>query len=165
MNKQIQGRPGREARHDPGLGRRENRLVPVTVVQAGPCVVTQVRTADSDGYAAVQIALRRDRPAQGEQADGRALREGRRHAASPPGRAAHRRRRRVRPRPGDHRRRRSRPARRSTSSAPRKGKGFAGVMKRHGFNGVGASPRCAPQPPQARLHRRLRSTPGRSSRA
>ena len=33
-----------------------NRIVPVTVVQAGPCVVTQVRAADVDGYAAVQIA-------------------------------------------------------------------------------------------------------------
>lgn len=34
-----------------------NRVVPVTVVKAGPCVVTQVRTADSDGYEAVQIAF------------------------------------------------------------------------------------------------------------
>jgi large subunit ribosomal protein L3 len=33
-----------------------NRIVPVTVVKAGPCVVTQVRTADRDGYSAVQIA-------------------------------------------------------------------------------------------------------------
>src|SRR6478752_1047474 len=35
----------------------DNRLVPVTVVKAGPCVVTQVRNADNDGYAAVQIAF------------------------------------------------------------------------------------------------------------
>ena len=34
----------------------ENRVVPVTVVEAGPCVVTQVRTKDVDGYDAVQIA-------------------------------------------------------------------------------------------------------------
>jgi large subunit ribosomal protein L3 len=34
----------------------DNRLVPVTVVAAGPCVVTQVRTGDNDGYDAVQIA-------------------------------------------------------------------------------------------------------------
>jgi large subunit ribosomal protein L3 len=33
-----------------------NRVVPVTVVKAGPCVVTQVRTPDTDGYSAVQIA-------------------------------------------------------------------------------------------------------------
>jgi large subunit ribosomal protein L3 len=34
-----------------------NRIVPVTVVKAGPCVVTQVRTPDNDGYSAVQIAF------------------------------------------------------------------------------------------------------------
>jgi large subunit ribosomal protein L3 len=33
-----------------------NRIIPVTVVKAGPCVVTQVRTPDKDGYSAVQIA-------------------------------------------------------------------------------------------------------------
>ena len=33
-----------------------NKVVPVTVVQAGPCVVTQVRTADTDGYQAIQLA-------------------------------------------------------------------------------------------------------------
>ena len=33
-----------------------NRMVPVTVVKAGPCVVTQIRTPDKDGYSAVQIA-------------------------------------------------------------------------------------------------------------
>ena len=35
----------------------ENRVVPVTVVEAGPCVVTQVRTKETDGYEAVQIAF------------------------------------------------------------------------------------------------------------
>ncbi|MBA2416175.1 MAG: 50S ribosomal protein L3 [Geodermatophilaceae bacterium] len=34
-----------------------NRIVPVTVVKAGPCVVTQVRTPERDGYAAVQIGF------------------------------------------------------------------------------------------------------------
>ncbi len=33
------------------------RLVPVTVVAAGPCVVTQVRDGDTDGYNAVQLAF------------------------------------------------------------------------------------------------------------
>ena len=33
-----------------------NRVVPVTVIQAGPCVVTQVRTPENDGYSAIQIA-------------------------------------------------------------------------------------------------------------
>src|SRR5258708_13099299 len=34
-----------------------NKVVPVTVVQAGPCVVTQVRTPENDGYSAVQLAF------------------------------------------------------------------------------------------------------------
>ena len=34
-----------------------NRIVPVTVVKAGPCVVTQIRTMENDGYSAVQIAF------------------------------------------------------------------------------------------------------------
>jgi large subunit ribosomal protein L3 len=34
-----------------------NRIVPVTVVKAGPCVVTQVRTPENDGYSGVQIAF------------------------------------------------------------------------------------------------------------
>src|SRR6266550_9565865 len=33
------------------------RVVPVTVVKAGPCVVTQVRTPDRDGYSAVQLGF------------------------------------------------------------------------------------------------------------
>ena len=32
-------------------------LVPVTVLQAGPCVVTQVKTVDNDGYKAVQVGF------------------------------------------------------------------------------------------------------------
>ena len=34
-----------------------NRVVPVTVIQAGPCVVTQVRTPETDGYSAVQLGF------------------------------------------------------------------------------------------------------------
>ncbi|MFP5416626.1 MAG: 50S ribosomal protein L3 [Actinomycetes bacterium] len=34
-----------------------NKVVPVTVIQAGPCVVTQVRTPQTDGYNAVQLAF------------------------------------------------------------------------------------------------------------
>ena len=33
----------------------EGRIVPVTVVKAGPCVVTAVRTDERDGYASVQL--------------------------------------------------------------------------------------------------------------
>ena len=35
----------------------EGALVPVTVLQAGPCVVTQVKTVDNDGYKAVQVGF------------------------------------------------------------------------------------------------------------
>src|ERR1700749_4060647 len=34
-----------------------NRIVPVTVVKAGPCVVTQVRTQEKDGYQSVQWSV------------------------------------------------------------------------------------------------------------
>jgi large subunit ribosomal protein L3 len=34
-----------------------NRVIPVTVIQAGPCVVTQVRTPDANGYSAVQLGF------------------------------------------------------------------------------------------------------------
>ncbi|HHJ99408.1 MAG TPA: 50S ribosomal protein L3 [Actinobacteria bacterium] len=35
----------------------DDRLIPVTVIEAGPCVVSQVRTEDRDGYRAVQLAF------------------------------------------------------------------------------------------------------------
>jgi large subunit ribosomal protein L3 len=36
--------------------------VPVTVIEAGPCYVTQVRTADRDGYVAVQLGFEETKP-------------------------------------------------------------------------------------------------------
>lgn len=47
------------------------KIVPVTVIQAGPCVVTQVKTDVADGYNAVQMGfedvkeIRRKKPAEG----------------------------------------------------------------------------------------------------
>jgi large subunit ribosomal protein L3 len=35
----------------------QNVLVPVTVVEAGPCAVVQVKTFETDGYNAVQIGF------------------------------------------------------------------------------------------------------------
>ena len=35
----------------------DNRVVPVTVIQAGPCRVAQLKTPERDGYSAVQIAF------------------------------------------------------------------------------------------------------------
>ena len=114
------------------------RLVPVTVVQVGTNVVTQVRTADTDGYSAVQLAHGQIDPRKVTQPlKGHFEKAGvtpRRHVAE------------IR-----------------TSDAAgytlgqeitatafaagatvdvtgtTKGKGTAGVMKRHGFAGVGAS--------------------------
>ncbi|MEI8056085.1 MAG: 50S ribosomal protein L3 [Actinomycetes bacterium] len=115
-----------------------NRVVPVTVVKAGPCIVTQVKTPERDGYASVQIAFgaidprKVNKPASGHFAAAGVT--PRRHLVE------------LR-----------------TSSASEytlgqelavdtfevgqnidvvgttKGKGYAGVMKRHGFHGVGAS--------------------------
>ncbi len=34
----------------------DGRNIPCTVIEAGPCVVTQIRTVEKDGYAAVQLA-------------------------------------------------------------------------------------------------------------
>ena len=35
----------------------DGSLIPVTVLQAGPCYVTQVKTVDNDGYKAVQVGF------------------------------------------------------------------------------------------------------------
>ncbi|MDT8909736.1 50S ribosomal protein L3 [Amycolatopsis sp. PS_44_ISF1] len=116
----------------------QNRIVPVTVVKAGPNVVTQVRTNDKDGYAAVQLAF---------------------GAVDP--------RRVNKPRTGHFDKAGVTPRRflaelRTTDAetyevgqeitaevfaagvevditGTSKGKGYAGVMKRHGFKGQGAS--------------------------
>ena len=40
----------------------DGKNIPVTVIEAGPCVVTQVKTAERDGYAAVQIAFQDVKP-------------------------------------------------------------------------------------------------------
>jgi large subunit ribosomal protein L3 len=35
----------------------DGRSIPVTVIEAGPCVVTQVKNSDTDGYAAIQLGF------------------------------------------------------------------------------------------------------------
>ncbi len=116
----------------------EGRLVPVTVVQVGTNVVTQVRSAEADGYSAVQLAFGQIDPRKvTKPLKGHFEKAGvtpRRHVAEI----------------------------RTTDAAEfalgqeitaevfeagqlvdvigtTKGKGTAGVMKRHGFAGVGAS--------------------------
>ena len=115
-----------------------NRVVPVTVVQAGPNVVTQIRTPENDGYSAVQLAFGAIDP---------------RKVNKP--RTGHFKKADVTPR-------RFLAELRTTDAGEyqvgqevtaevfgdvakvdvigtSKGKGTAGVMKRHGFRGLGAS--------------------------
>jgi large subunit ribosomal protein L3 len=115
-----------------------NRLVPITVVEAGSNVVTQIKNLENDGYAAVQVAYGAIDPRKVNQPEGghfaKAGVNPRRHIAEI----------------------------RTADAADytvgqelgvevlevgqlvdvvgtSKGKGFAGHMKRHGFSGVGAS--------------------------
>jgi large subunit ribosomal protein L3 len=115
-----------------------NRIVPVTVVKAGPCVITQIRTQEKDGYTAVQLAYGQIDP---------------RKVTKPV--AGHFKKADVTPR-------RHLVEVRTESiegftvgqelgadvfadgarvdvTGTTKGKGTAGVMKRHGFSGVSAS--------------------------
>jgi large subunit ribosomal protein L3 len=116
----------------------ENRLVPVTVIKAGPCVVTQVRNEETDGYSAVQIAFGAVDPRKVTQPlTGHFDKAGvtpRRHVVELRTADA-----------ADYA-----PGQELTAelfeagqvidaTATTKGKGFAGVMKRHGFHGVSSS--------------------------
>ena len=40
--------------------RDDGRVVPVTVIEAGPCIVVQVKTQETDGYEAVQLRVAED---------------------------------------------------------------------------------------------------------
>ncbi len=116
----------------------DNKLVPVTVVAAGPCVVTQVRTADNDGYDAVQIAYgaidprKVNKPMSGHFA--KAGTTPRRHLIELRTQDA-----------GSYEAGQQLTV--ETFEAGQvvdvvgrtKGKGTAGVMKRHGFRGLGAA--------------------------
>jgi large subunit ribosomal protein L3 len=116
----------------------DNRVVPVTVVKAGPCVVTQVRSPENDGYSAVQIAYGAIDP---------------RKVTKPE--AGHFAKAGVTPRRylveirtddaseytlGQEITAETFEAGQSVDViGTTKGKGFAGVMKRHGFHGLRAS--------------------------
>jgi large subunit ribosomal protein L3 len=115
-----------------------NKVVPVTVVQAGPCVVTGVRTADKDGYSAVQLAYGAIDPRKVNKPESGHFRKAdvapRRHL--------------VELRTTDAAEYTLGAEVTADSFAPgevidvtgrTKGKGFAGVMKRHGFGGLRAS--------------------------
>ena len=116
----------------------ENRLVPVTVIKAGPCVVTQVRDAQTDGYDAVQIAFGAIDPRKVTQPlKGHFEKAGvtpRRHVVELRTSDA-----------GDYSLGQEltvetfEDGQKVDVTGTTKGKGFAGVMKRHGFHGVSAS--------------------------
>jgi large subunit ribosomal protein L3 len=46
----------------------DGKNIPVTVIAAGPCVVTQVKTTATDGYSAVQIAMEEIKPRRSSMA-------------------------------------------------------------------------------------------------
>ena len=115
-----------------------SRVVPVTVIQAGPCTVTQLKSPERDGYAAVQLAYgdvkprRVTKPVAGHFA--KAGVEPRRHLVELRTADA-----------GEYALGQELKAdvfaegERVDVVGVSKGKGTAGVMKRHGFKGLGAS--------------------------
>ncbi len=115
-----------------------NRVVPVTVVQAGPNVVTQIRTTETDGYVAVQLAYGAIDPRKvNKPRTGHFDKAGttpRRHLVELRTSDA-----------GEYSLGQEITAEVFAAGAlvdvvgTSKGKGTAGVMKRHGFHGLGAS--------------------------
>ncbi|AWB96207.1 50S ribosomal protein L3 [Agromyces badenianii] len=116
-----------------------NKLIPVTVIEIAPNVVTQVRTPEKDGYQAVQIAAGAIDPRKVNQPAAGHFREAgvtpRRHLTE------------VRTADAASYERGQELTVEATFEAGQlvdvvgtsKGKGFAGVMKRHNFKGVSAS--------------------------
>ena len=114
-----------------------NRIVPVTVVKAGPCVVTQVRTPERDGYSALQLGFGAIDPRKVNKPEaGHFAKAGvtpRRHVVELRTEDA-----------GDYQVGQELTAEVLSDVAKvdvigtSKGKGTAGVMKRHGFKGLGA---------------------------
>jgi large subunit ribosomal protein L3 len=114
-----------------------NRIVPVTVVKAGPCVVTQVRTPEKDGYAALQLGFGAIDPRKVNKPEaGHFAKAGvtpRRHVVELRTADA-----------GDYQVGQELTAEvlsdvtKVDVTGTSKGKGTAGVMKRHGFKGLGA---------------------------
>lgn len=111
----------------------QGEVIPVTVIQAGPCVVTQIRNKDNDGYEAIQIgfdevpARKLTRPQQGHLKGAgmlvRHLREFRavnitEHEVGQIVKVDM-----------------FQPGQRVDVIGRSKGRGFAGVVKRHGFRG------------------------------
>ena len=110
------------------------RAIPVTLLEAGPCFVSQVKTAETDGYSAVQLAFGEVKPKRLSKAELGHLKTNN----LPPVRVLRefRTKKLEDINPGDE-------LKASVFAAGEyvdvigtsKGKGFAGAMKRHGFHG------------------------------
>lgn len=136
MIKQIKGLLG-EKLGMTQMWDENNRVVPVTVVRAGPCVVTQVFTNDKDGYESIQIAFGEidprnvNKPLKGHFS--KAYVTPRRYLVEIRTSDA-----------GEYILGQELTAETFESgvkvdvTGKSKGKGFAGVMKRHNFHGLGA---------------------------
>lgn len=116
----------------------EGKVIPVTLIQAGPMVVTQIKTFDRDGYAAVQVAYddsikKINKPLGGHIGQS--------------GKFRHLREFRINDLNGlENTRKGSRidvsvfqEGDKIKVTGFSKGRGFQGVMKRHGFHGAPAS--------------------------
>jgi large subunit ribosomal protein L3 len=111
----------------------KGEVIPVTVIAAGPCVVTQVRTVERDGYAAVQIGYEQveprklTKPQQGHlKAANAMLRYLREFSADDP----------QEHKPGEVINvELFQPGQKIDISGTSKGRGFTGVVKRWGFHG------------------------------
>jgi large subunit ribosomal protein L3 len=112
----------------------DGTAIPVTVIQAGPCLVVQRKTAETDGYEAVQIGLVEEKPAKVNQPQGGHFKKA---GVAPV--------RKVEEFPvGNGEELKAGDEVKATIFAEKewvdvvgtsKGKGFQGVMKRHGFRG------------------------------
>jgi large subunit ribosomal protein L3 len=110
-------------------------VVPVTVIEAGPCYVTQVKTVETDGYAAIQLGY--------EEVAERKLTKGQKGHLHKAGTPVLRRLREMRSEEGDTQYTLGDVIKADIFedgeivdvTGISKGKGFAGAVKRHGFSG------------------------------
>ena len=82
-----------------------NRVIPVTVIEAGPCRVVQLKTPERDGYAAVQLAFGDTKAQRLSKPELGHLKAAERRSGEVPRRAARRRPVGLRARPGPEGRR------------------------------------------------------------
>ncbi|HTM24774.1 MAG TPA: 50S ribosomal protein L3 [Vicinamibacterales bacterium] len=123
---------------------QDGTVMPATVIKAGPCVVLQAKSAQADGYEAVQLGLVEDKPAKVNKALGGHYKKA---GSVPPTRL--RREVRIAPGPGNEAALKPgdqvlvggvfKDGERVDVIGISRGKGFQGVMKRHNFRGGAAT--------------------------